>query len=361
MHNNLREGNLIMQKIKWGVIGAGGIADRRTIPGMLLAENAELIAVMEITKELADKIAKKYNVPYSYDNVDEMLANPDIDAVYIATPVTAHYEQATKSAMAHKHILIEKPVGLTVQEGVELDALCKKQGVLFAAGLMMRYHAYHVKAKELVTAGTLGEIVSMRAQLTCWYPDMPDNWRQSLASSGGGALMDMGVHCIDLLQYISGSNVNRVCGMTATKTFSYEVEDSASVLMEFDNGAYGYVDANFNIPDNAAHCQLEIYGTKGSILATGTIGQVEGGSFTLTVSEDTGYDAAQDRNNNSAVNVDVTLGNMYTKEISSFSDSILTGTPVAIPAAQALQVQTIIEGAYKSSREKCFVDVVAPV
>ena len=346
-----------MQKVNWGVIGAGGIADRRTIPGMVLAGNAELIAVMDLSMELASKIAEKYSVPHCYDNVDELLENPDIDAVYIASPVAAHYEQAKKAALAKKHILIEKPVALTLEEGKALDDLCRKQNVLFAAGFMMRFHAYHLKAKELVKSGVLGSIVSMRAQLTCWFPDMPGNWRQAKASSGGGALMDMGIHCIDLLQNISGSRVRRVSAFTATRTFSYEVEDSAGVLMEFDNGAFGYVDANFNIPDNAAECRLEIYGTKGSIMASGTIGQAEGGSFRLTLSEDSDYDARQDRGNDGSIPVAVEFGNMYQKEIASFCDSILNGTRIEVPAQDALQVQRVIECAYKSSMEKRFVEI----
>jgi len=348
-----------MKKVKWGVIGAGGIADRRTIPGMMLSQNAELTAVMEVTKEFADRIAEKYGVKYSYDNEDDLLAKPEIDAVYIASPVAAHYGQAVKAAQNHKHILLEKPLALTTREGAELIALCESENVLFASGFMMRYHAYHQKAKEIVSSGALGQIVSMRAQLTCWYPEIAGCWRQSFAQSGGGSLMDMGVHCIDLLQFISGAKVTGVSAMTGTKTFSYDVEDSASLLMEFDSGAFGYVDAHFNIPDNAAQCRLEIYGTKGSILADGTIGQAEGGQMLLTVSDDDDleYSAIQDRGQNGGIAIEAVLGNMYEKEITSFGNSILNGEKVEAPASDALQVQKIVECAYQSSRERRMINV----
>ena len=346
-----------MKKVRWGVIGAGGIADRRTIPGMLLSKNAELVAVMEVTKEFAERIAEKYGVKYAYDNEDDLVRNPEIDAVYIASPVAAHYGQAIKAAQNHKHILLEKPLALTAQESAELVALCEKENMLFASGMMMRYHAYHQKAKELVGSGTLGQIVSMRAQLTCWYPEIDGSWRQSFAQSGGGALMDMGIHCIDLLQFISGAKVTSVSAMTGTKTFSYDVEDSASVLMEFENGAFGYVDANFNIPDNATQCRLEIYGTNGSILASGTIGQIEGGQMILTLADDSSYSAIQDRNQHGSVEIDAELGNMYEKEITSFGNSILYGGKVEVPALEALQVQKIIERAYQSSREKRVIKI----
>ena len=340
-----------MCKVKWGVIGAGGIADRRTIPGMLPAKNAELIAVMDTNMEATKALAKKHGAAFAYDSVDVLLKNPDVNAVYIASPVACHFEQAKKAALAGKHILLEKPLALTIAEGEELVELCKSKNVLFAAGLMMRFHAYHIKAKQLVSEGVLGDIVSARAQLTCWYPDMEGSWRQSFAQSGGGALMDMGVHCIDLLQYIIGDRVSAVSALVGTKTFKYEVEDSATVLMKFQNGTYATVDSNFNIPDNSAECRLEIYGTKGSILASGTISQVEGGSFRLLLSEDAEYSAIQDRSATGETKVTVTFGNMYTKEIESFGESILNGTPVEVPASDALQVQKIVESAYKSAKE----------
>ena len=346
-----------MQKVRWGVIGAGGIADRRTIPGLLMSENAQLVAVMDICGKTVEAVAKKYSVENYYDIEDKLLEHQNIDAVYIASPVSAHYKQAVKAAKAGKHILMEKPLALDTKQGKELIVVCKNQNVLFAAGFMMRFHPYHIKAKELVSSGALGDIVSMRAQLTCWYPDMQGAWRQNFAESGGGALMDMGIHCIDLLQYISGAKVRSVSALLGTKTFNYDTEDSASVLMEFSNGAYGYVDSNFNIPDDAAECRLEIYGTKGSILAAGTISQAEGGTFNLTLSDNSDYDAEQNRKVGGNASADVEFGNMYAKEITSFGRSVLEGIPLEVPSEDALNVQHIIECAYRSAKERRFIEV----
>jgi len=337
-------------KVRWGVIGAGGIADRRTIPGLMLAKNAELVAVMEVDMELAEKIRAKYNAKKAYDNIDKLLADKEIDAVYIATPVIYHKEQAFKAARAKKHILIEKPVAMTSQDGEEVLKVCRQEGVLIAVGLMMRFHAYHQKMKEIIESGKLGRVVSCRGQLTCWYPDIPGNWRQRKSTSGGGALMDMGVHCIDLIQYITGAKAKKVAAFTGTKTFRYEVEDSASVIFEMDNGANAYVDANFNIPDAAARCRLEIYGTRGSMLAEGTISQVEGGKLDVVLSDDSlGYDAKQDRVDVNTVDIKVEFGNMYTKEIESFSSSILDGIRTEVSIEEALQVQRVVEAAYESN------------
>lgn len=336
-------------KVKWGVIGAAGIADRRTIPGIMLAKNAELVHVMDVNKDAAERVRKKYNVARASTSEADLLNDPEVEAVYIASPVTYHYNQVIKAAAAGKHILVEKPVALTSAQSAELIDVCNRAGVKSASGFMMRYHAYHQKMKELISEGKLGDIVSARAQLTCWYPDMPGNWRQQKSTSGGGALMDMGVHCIDLLEYIIGSRAVRTSAFTATKTFNYEVEDSALIMFELNSGAFCHVDANFNIPDAAAKCRLEIYGTKGSMLAEGTIGQVEGGKLDVMLSNDNlGYDAKQDRNDVEPYKVDVEFGNMYAKEIESFGDSILCGKKIEVPLEDALHIQKVVEAAYQS-------------
>lgn len=349
---------MAQNKVKWGVIGAGGIADRRTIPGMMLAKNAELVAVMEVNMELAEKLRAKYGAKRAYDDVDALLADPEVEAVYIATPVTCHKEQAIKAAKAKKHILIEKPVALTVAEGKEVLDICNKEGVLTASGFMMRFHAYHQKMRELVAEGRLGQVVSARAQFTCWYPDIPGAWRQDKKLSGGGALMDLGVHSIDLLQYVLGSKAKTVAAFSGTNTFHYNVDDSTSLMFTTENGTYCYVDSNFNIPDAAAKCRFEIYGTKGSMMAQGTQGQIEGGELEVILADDKAeYEAMQDRNEVAPVEINVEFGNMYTKEIESFSNSILNGTPVEVTMENAIQVQSVIEAAYESAASKKFIDL----
>lgn len=344
-----------MNKVKWGIIGAGGIADRRTMPGIELAENAEIYAVMEVDMAVAKSLKDKYNAVKAYDSEDDLLADPQVDAVYIASPVIYHKKQAIMAADAGKHILLEKPIALTVEEGQEVINYCKEKNVLLATGFMMRFHAYHQAMKKIVDEGKMGQIVSCRAQLTCWYPDIPGNWRQEKATSGGGALMDMGVHCLDLIQYITGSKAVRAAGMSSTLTFDYEVEDSGALMVELENGALCNIESHFNIPDAAARGRFEIYGTKGSMLAEGTISQIEGGKLEVMISDDSlEYDAQQDRNDVEPMKVEVDFGNMYTKEIESFSSSILNGTEVEVPAEDAVQVQEVIQSAYRTSETEIY-------
>lgn len=338
-------------RVKWGVVGAGGIARRRTIPGMLESETAELYAVMEPEMTLAEEIRLEFQAAKAFDTIDALLSETAIEAVYIASPVVFHKKQAMQAADSGKHILLEKPLALTSAEARDVAEHCRQKGVLLATGFMMRFHAHHRRMRRYAAENRIGDIVSARAQLTCWYPDMPNAWRQIPAQSGGGALMDMGVHCLDLIEYISDMKTKKVAAMASNLTFDYKVEDSSALLLELENGALCHVEAHFNIPDDAARCRLEFYGTKGSMLAEGTISQIEGGTLDVTFSEESkAYDAIQNRDDDSTRRVESDFGNMYAKEIDSFDRSIRQGSPLEVPGEDGVRIQRTIEAAYKSSQ-----------
>ena len=348
-----------MKKIKWGVIGCGGIADRKTIPGMMLANNVELVSVMDANLEVANAVKEKYNAKYAFDNYEAILAQDEIEAVYIASPVFCHKEQAIAAAKAKKHILLEKPMALTVKDAEEIKKACDDNGVKLGVGFLMRFHGYHQRIKEIIAKGKIGDIVSMRGQFTCWYPDIEGAWRQNKVLSGGGALVDMGIHVIDLLQYLSGLRAKEVVAFNQSQTFNYSVDDSSGVIMKMDNGSIAYVDSNFNIPDAASVAKLEIYGTKGSIVASGTLAQAEVGTVNILISDDSlAYDANQERNEIVPLSLEGTpLGNMYTKEVEQFGNAIIDNTEPPVSAESAIWDQKVVEAAYKSSEEKRFVEI----
>ena len=335
-------------KLRWGIIGCGGIADRRTLPGMMLSETSVPVAVMDANGEAAEAVREKYGAKYAFTDYRDVLALDEIDAVYIASPVFAHKEQALAAAKAGKHILLEKPLGLTSEDSLEIIEACERAGVKLGVGFMMRFHAYHRAIKKVISEGLIGDIVSMRAQFNCWYPDIEGAWRQKKALSGGGALVDLGIHCIDLLMYLSGLDAVECIGYTGTNTFNYEVDDYASLIMKMQGGATAFVDVNFNIPDNAARCPLEFYGTKGSIIATGTLAQEEGGTVEVLVTgEDTGYNAAQNRTELEPLKLEVEFGNMYTKEIDAFAKAVLENREPEVNGRNTLLVQRVIDTVYR--------------
>jgi predicted dehydrogenase len=283
--------------IKWGVIAAGGIADRRTIPEMLqVAHNSELIAVMDVVPERVQEVARKYGVRYSYTDEEDLLKNKEVEAVYIATPQHLHHQQVLLAVEYGKHILCEKPIAISLQQAEEMIEACHKAGVKLGLDYNMRLNVYNQEAKKIVDRGALGQLVMGRAQLTCWYPPIPGAWRQDISLSCGGSLVDMGSHCVDLLEYTMGMKAVEVVGFQGNLTQSYAPEDTSTILFRFETGAHGIVDNYFNVRDEAAKNFLEIYGTKGSILASGTIGQDPGGTMTSTLlAEEKGYAALQDR------------------------------------------------------------------
>ncbi len=344
--------------IKWGVIGCGGIADRRTIPeGIIPAQNAELVAVMDADEEKAKGIGRKYKVR-SYLKEEELLNDREVEAVYIATPVYLHSKQAALAARAGKHVLCEKSMALTVEECREMLSVCQENKVKLGLGFMMRFHAYHEKARELVREGSLGKLVLGRAQLSCWYPDIEGAWRQNPELCGGGSLIDMGSHCIDLLEFIFGSRVREVSCFTGTLVHGYPVEDSATVLLRFANGAQGVVDSCFSIPDVSSKNRLELYGTKGSILAEGTVGQGEAGEMTAYLEKgDKGYDARQARTSSTAEKLAPAPVNMYRAEIEHFSRCIQENKEPAISGEDGLWSQKVVLACYQSAREKRVVTV----
>ena len=217
------------KKVRWGVIGAGGIARRRTIPeGILPSHNAELVAVLSNSPETTGEAARQFQARAAA-SIDDLLS-AEIDAIYVATPVDGHLGQVLKCAQSRKHILCEKPLGMTVTEAEEMLTACRRAGVQLGCAFMMRFQSQHQQALRLIQEGKLGQPVYGRAQLSCWYPPLEGSWRQDPARGGGGSLIDMGGHCIDLLEMFFGK-AEKVSCFTHRTAHSYTPEDSAVVSL----------------------------------------------------------------------------------------------------------------------------------
>lgn len=335
-------------KTKWGIIGCGGIAERRTIPGMALSDKIEIVAVMDTNREAAERVAKNYGAKYAFTSEEELLALDEIEAVYIASPVFCHKNQCTLAAKAKKHILLEKPMGLSVTESEEIAKICENEGVLLGVGFMMRFHAFHERMRELIADGAIGEVVSASAKFTCWYPEMENCWRQDKSLSGGGAMLDMAIHAVDLIRYITGLEIVDTAGFVGNQIFKYSVEDAGAGVYRMENGAICVVESAFNIPDEASESVISFYGTKGCLIASGTLGQAEGGTVKLISLTHTGdYDAAQNRSTSGSVNIEVAFGNMYQKETEAFSEAVRGERDVPVSAKDAILSQKAIEDLYK--------------
>jgi predicted dehydrogenase len=335
-------------RVRWGVIGSGGIARRRTIPeGFVPAQNAHLVAVYGTNAVTNKEVAREFAVLPAESL--EALLSADIDAVYVASPVQAHKDQVLACARAGKHVLCEKPLGRTVAEAEALVGGCRQAGVQLGTAFMMRFQAQHQAAARMLREGQLGKPVYARAQLSCWYPPLAGAWRQDPALGGGGSLIDMGSHCIDLLEMFFGP-VTTVSCFTHRQVHEYASEDSAVALLRFANGALGSVDTFFCIQDTSSRNALELYGSSASILASGTIGQASLGEMTAYLQPgEAGYAAQQTRAAANGLKIRPEPTNIYRAEIEAFSAALLGGTPNCLDAGLGLRSQQVLAACYESA------------
>jgi predicted dehydrogenase len=336
-------------KVAWGVVGSCGIARRRTIPeGIVPAANANLVGLYDCNQAGNAEAARAFGVQ-AFGSLEELLA-AEIDAVYIATPVYLHSEQTGRCLKAGKHVLCEKPLALSVADGQEMVALAERCKVQLGAAFMMRFHSQHQEALKIIQSGKLGKPVYGRAQLSCWYPPLEGAWRQDPSQGGGGSLADMGVHCIDLLEMFFGPVVSVSCSI-GNLVHSYRSEDGALATLVFQNGALGTVDTFFCIPDESSQNVLELYGSEGSILAKGTIGQGSQGEMVFYPRpQGKGYEAQQSRDTGQGIALRPPPVNTYRVEIEEFSQAILEGRKSKLDCGEGLRNQRILEACYESAR-----------
>lgn len=350
--------------IRWGVIGAGGIADRRTIPeGIVPAGNSELMAVMDINERLAMAVGEKYGCR-AYANSGELCRDPEVDAVYVAVPTHLHAQEVTRAAEQGKHVLCEKPLAMNVEEAERMVTACAEARVKLGVGFMMRFHPHHLKLKQMIADGSLGTVVMGRAQLTCWYPALEGAWRQDPKLGGGGAFADMGTHCIDVLELLLGRVTEVVC-YAESLVQDYLVEDTSVVLARHESGAVGVIDNHFNVPDEASLNVLEVYGSLGSVLCNGTIGQDSTGNMLARIKEQTGdYDPHQKRDEDQEEIIPKVITpehqqNIYQAEIEAFAAAIETDTAPPVSGEDGIWSMRVMEAVYSSARSGRVVHVSA--
>ena len=339
------------RQVGWGVIGACGIAKRRTIPeGILPAVNARLEAVMDVDHEGARQLAENYGARW-FDTLEGLLEDSEVKAVYVGTPNHLHKEHVIAAAAAGKHILCEKPLALSTADVRELIDTCKKSGVLLGVGFMMRFNVYHKKIRELIQTGALGKPVHARGQMISWHPPGEDHWRHVPEQGGGGCLMDVGPHVVDVLEMFFGRTKQVFC-QCFNRVHDSPVEDTALMQLVFESGVPAMVDMSFAVPSQASEYVLEVYGSKGAIQAKYTLAQLPGGEVRTCLLEELGGFEAQEKARYQAgyQPLELETENTYQAEIEAFSQAILEGRPAPAPGEEALWNHVVIEAAYESAR-----------
>lgn len=220
------------------MIGAGDIVRKRVAPALIDLPKCELTAISRSRAELAESVAEEFGAKRWYADWREMLADDEIDAVYIATPVFLHAEQTIAAAETGKHVLCEKPMAMDAGECDRMIEACRANGVKLGVAYYRRFYPVLARVRRILASGELG--VPVFAQMNAFeYLDMPANserhWFLEKAKSGGGPMMDFGCHRLEVLTDLFGK-VADIHGLTANVVFDREVEDTAAALLRFETG-----------------------------------------------------------------------------------------------------------------------------
>lgn len=249
----------------FGLIGCGAIArlHAKAIAGI---EKAELIGVYDYSYAYAEKFAKEFGCK-AYESLESLLANPDIDIVNICTPSGLHAEQTILAAKAKKHVIVEKPMAITKEQLDSAISAIRENGIKAEVITQLRFTPAIRKLKQAIDEGRLGKI--LLADFNMKYYRSPEyykqgGWRGTWKMDGGGALMNQGVHGIDLVQYLVGG-VKSVYAQCRTLDREIEVEDTANILVEYTNGAMGVIQST-TVATPGRPRQITVCGSKGSVV-----------------------------------------------------------------------------------------------
>jgi len=249
--------------IGWGIIGTGGFADGAVAPAINApGGGGRLVAAVSRDRGRADAFAAKHGAARAYTAYEELLADPEVQIVYISTPNAQHADQAIAAARAGKHVLCEKPLALTSADARRTVEEFAKAGLKLGTHFQTRHHTAFVETKRLLDDRAIGDVIL--AQVEVSPGDAPlRGWRTDPALAGLGTINNLGVHAYDLLRYLLGSEAREAVALTNVGR-TRELERLAVALLRFENGTLAYVNANQNVPFYQP--DIDLYGTSGRIV-----------------------------------------------------------------------------------------------
>jgi predicted dehydrogenase len=256
-----------MNEIRWGIIGCGDVTEVKSGPALQKASKSKLVAVMRRNGKLAEDFARRHGVEKWYNDANALINDPDINAVYIATPPSSHKEYTLSVAQAGKIVYVEKPMAMNYVECLEMINKCKKYGVPLFVAYYRRALPRFLKVKSLLDEGVIGNVRFINSILYK-KPVQEDlngiyHWRIDPEIAGGGYFYDLAPHSIDIFQYYFG-NVKTVRGYSSNQMKLYKAEDMVSTLLVFENDIHATCAWNFNAYEDLD--RIEIVGDKGKII-----------------------------------------------------------------------------------------------
>ena len=343
-----------MGKIKIGIIGAGGISECH-ISGYKALENVELYAVCDINEQRAINCSKKHDFKHVFTDYNEMLKLCELDAVSVCTWNSVHAPAVIAALKAGKHVLCEKPMAINAKEAVEMEKAAKEAGKILMIGFVRRFGNDTKVLKDFIDNGMMGDIYYTKAsylrRLGC-----PGGWFGDKKRSGGGPLIDLGVHVIDLVRFLMNkpkavsvtgatfdklgtrSNIKQEKAYVAADVSDiFDVEDMAVAMIKFDNGAVLHVETSFSLNIKKDIGDIELFGSKaGAKLDPKLEFYSEMNNYLVDVTP--AHDTA------------LSFNGLFENEIAHFIDCVAKGTKCISPAEDGVEIMKIIDAVYESAR-----------
>lgn len=334
-------------KIGFGIIGCGMIAKWHA-EAVVSIGDAYLVGAADTDVGRAQSFSADYGCQ-AFPDADSLIACPEVDVLCICLPSGLHAEYAVKCAEAGKHFAVEKPLAITREQLAAVIEACEKNRVCGCVISQLRFSEDVQKVKKAMDEGLLGELVF--ADLTMKYYRSPEYyasspWRGTREMDGGGALMNQGIHGIDLIQYLAGP-ISSVSGICKTRVHKIEVEDTASLTVEFENGAVGSITGSTSVSPGFPR-RIELNGTRGSIVLTEdkiTLWSVDGEDMTDKLDEDDGKTSSH--NDPSKIAFD-----LHRHQIADMVRAVRSGTRPAVDVYEGKRAVDVILSAYEASDKK---------
>lgn len=329
--------NTSAKKVRYGIIGFGSFAERAIAPAIQASPNSELVAIQKRSLAVAKEKAAAFSIPHAFGTAEELVAHPDIDAVFIVSANALHHKETLAAAKTGKHVLVEKPIATNVQEAEEMIAACARHNVKFMVGHMIRFSPLAQRIKQLIHSGTLGNISFIKSEFFYDAQLSHRSWLIDPTIAGGGPIFDIGVHCLDTMRFVLDEDVISVRSLVEPRLSATTTEITASLLLRFSKGTLGSIFCSY--ASSARRSFIEIIGTEGIVSASDfTLGDR---TIPLSISL---------KNDTSTVDPRIEaiqVPNLYIEEITAFSKSILEHTESPIPGTIGLENQKVLDKAIR--------------
>jgi 1,5-anhydro-D-fructose reductase (1,5-anhydro-D-mannitol-forming) len=322
------------QTIRWGIIGCGDVAEYKSGPALYRTPGSELVAVMRRDAAKAQDFARRHGAKRWYTDAESLVADAEVNAVYIASPHFRHPEHVALAARARKIVLCEKPLGVNLAQAQTCVDVCKANGVPLTVAYYRRFWPITQAILKFVREGAIGQVVHARAQVTDYFAgDNERSWLTSLAKSGGDALANAGAHWVDLIRFLLGDVVD-VMAHCSSKFSGFETDDTAIVQMRMANGALVSLTSTRQTPVSTN--ELDIFGTGGRLYAS-------------PLSD--GHMILHQRGRDPQALQYPRYGVAHSELVAELVKRMLNDQPSPLPGEQAVAAWKIMEAAYRSSAE----------